>query len=314
MGTSFSVGMKKGTTFLLDYIKDFQCHCFFGGDGSYMAPFSLHNDNILTSLMGQSVPPYHMVSIGCWVECTIAATTSGYCHYGLVVYALEEESNPATTRRNVDGAVRADEISWVRNIKKEHSSVHPSRRAHLSPSEIIDENYTRRKIGGAVLDLTVCPCLKKREIYFIFSLLYFIIQNPVGHQDLVGLVISILLLGDFSLVLLTLLQCIQFLWWMSSLFCLYYLSAFFSHFLLELMLSSVMGQGVLQALPRVYALWNLTSVINVVSCLYNSSDWWFPLFADIFITTLNRPAKNIPAFNHGVLAWMKVNGGFSQLD
>lgn len=25
----------------------------FGGDGSYMAPFSLHNDNILTSLMSQ---------------------------------------------------------------------------------------------------------------------------------------------------------------------------------------------------------------------------------------------------------------------
>lgn len=25
----------------------------FGGDGSYMAPFSLHNDNVLTSLMRQ---------------------------------------------------------------------------------------------------------------------------------------------------------------------------------------------------------------------------------------------------------------------
>lgn len=25
----------------------------FGGDGSYMAPFSLHSDNVLTSLMSQ---------------------------------------------------------------------------------------------------------------------------------------------------------------------------------------------------------------------------------------------------------------------
>lgn len=25
----------------------------FGGDGSYMAPFSLHNDNIITNLMSQ---------------------------------------------------------------------------------------------------------------------------------------------------------------------------------------------------------------------------------------------------------------------
>ncbi|KAG0456393.1 hypothetical protein HPP92_024181 [Vanilla planifolia] len=29
----------------------------FGGDGSYMAPFSLHSDNVLTSLMSQAVPP-----------------------------------------------------------------------------------------------------------------------------------------------------------------------------------------------------------------------------------------------------------------
>lgn len=40
------------------------------------------------------------------------ATTSGYCHYGLVVCALEEEINPATTEGNVDGAVRAEEIPW----------------------------------------------------------------------------------------------------------------------------------------------------------------------------------------------------------
>ncbi|KAI3860112.1 hypothetical protein MKX03_033812 [Papaver bracteatum] len=29
----------------------------FGGDGSYMSPFSLHSDNVLTSLMSQVVPP-----------------------------------------------------------------------------------------------------------------------------------------------------------------------------------------------------------------------------------------------------------------
>ncbi|XP_078432105.1 uncharacterized protein LOC144703731 isoform X2 [Wolffia australiana] len=29
----------------------------FGGDGTYMAPFTLHSDNILTSLMSQAVPP-----------------------------------------------------------------------------------------------------------------------------------------------------------------------------------------------------------------------------------------------------------------
>lgn len=31
----------------------FPMSLIFGGDGSYMAPFCLHNDNILTSLMSQ---------------------------------------------------------------------------------------------------------------------------------------------------------------------------------------------------------------------------------------------------------------------
>lgn len=33
--------------------KRFPMALIFGGDGSYMAPFSLQNDNILTSLMSQ---------------------------------------------------------------------------------------------------------------------------------------------------------------------------------------------------------------------------------------------------------------------
>lgn len=31
----------------------FPISLLFGGDGSYMAPFSLHSDNIVTSLMSQ---------------------------------------------------------------------------------------------------------------------------------------------------------------------------------------------------------------------------------------------------------------------
>lgn len=84
-------------------------------------------------------------------------------------------------------------------------------------------------------------------------------------QDLVGLVISILLLGDFSLVLLTLLL-------------LYSISL--GDFILVLL---VLPLGLLSPFPaginalfshgprrsaglaRVYALWNITSLINVVS-------------------------------------------------
>lgn len=138
----------------------FPMSLLFGGDGSYMTPFSLHNDNIITSLMSQvsyqlhvnrnlffsfwnnhfselyriniffqSVPPttwyrfvaglnaqLRLVRRGClrakfssmlqWLE-TFAnpalrvygvhvdlawfqATTDGYCHYGLLIYSVEE--------------------------------------------------------------------------------------------------------------------------------------------------------------------------------------------------------------------------------
>lgn len=43
----------------------FPMSILFGGDGSYMAPFNLHSDNVLTSLMGQVL---HFVSFLYWEE------------------------------------------------------------------------------------------------------------------------------------------------------------------------------------------------------------------------------------------------------
>jgi hypothetical protein len=91
-------------------------------------------------------------------------------------------------------------------------------------------------------------------------------------QDLVGLVISILLLGDFSLVLLTLLQMysISLLDFLLVLLVLPLgvlfpfpagISALFSH-----------GPRRSAGLARVYALWNITSLINVVSSLNHFFD------------------------------------------
>ena len=86
-------------------------------------------------------------------------------------------------------------------------------------------------------------------------------------QDLVGLVISALLLGDISLVLLTLLQ-LYSISLRDFLFVLLILplgilfpfpsgiSALFTH-----------GPRRSAGLARVYALWNITSLINVVSSL-----------------------------------------------
>ncbi|XP_077212654.1 uncharacterized protein LOC143847765 isoform X1 [Tasmannia lanceolata] len=271
----------------------FPISLIFGGDGSYMAPFMLHSDNVLTSLMSQSVPPtiwYRLVAglnahlrlvrrghlrltfqpvlnwlethanptlsiHGVWVDLAwFQATGFGYCQFGLVVYAVEEESEP-TTLEDVGGKPRIEQTSSANSIHRDDPSVHLLR----SESAVM-----RKRICGGVLDTCSLRMLEeKRDIFYPFTL---IVHNtkPVGHQDLVGLVISILLLGDFSLVLLTLLLLYSF-----SL----------GDFILVLL---VLPMGILSPFPaginalfshgprrsaglaRVYALWSLTSLINVV--------------------------------------------------
>lgn len=111
-------------------------------------------------------------------------------------------------------------------------------------------------------------------------------------QDLVGLVISVMLLADFSLVLLLLLQLYS-----SSLL----------HFFLVL---SILPLGIILPFPaglnalfsygpkrssgpaRVYALWNITSLINVVSCKgdYLSTCW----IRNLVISQESTSQVNVP--------------------
>ncbi|KAK4340762.1 hypothetical protein RND71_039263 [Anisodus tanguticus] len=128
-----------------------------------------------------------------------------------------------------------------------------------------DEKSTvKQKFYGGILDIDSLKMLKeKRDVFYVLS---FLIHNtkPVGHQDLVGLVISILLLGDFSLMLLTLLQLYSIS--LADVFLVLFvlplgmllpfpagINALFSH-----------GQRRSAGLARVYALWNITSLINVI--------------------------------------------------
>lgn len=88
-------------------------------------------------------------------------------------------------------------------------------------------------------------------------------------QDLVGLVISMLLLGDFSLVLLTMLQ----------LYSVSLADVFLFLFILPLGILLPFPAGInalfshgprrSAGLARVYALWNVTSLVNVVSCIFH---------------------------------------------
>ncbi|KAL3818986.1 hypothetical protein ACJIZ3_004891 [Penstemon smallii] len=276
----------------------FPMSLLFGGDGSYMVPFSLHNDNIITSLMSQSLPPttwyrfvaglnaqLRLVRRGClkakfrpvlqWLEtfanpalkiygvhvhlARFQASTEGYSHYGLVIYAVEE-GRDRESFDYPDGAPGNEQRSRdISNYLKDESKD----RTYLGLTQKNTEGSLRRKIYGGILDNNSLKGLKeKRDIFFVLS---FLIHNtkPVGHQDLVGLVISILLLGDFSLVLLTLLQ----------LYSLSLVDVFFVLFILPLGILLPFPAGInalfshgprrSAGLARVYALWNITSLINV---------------------------------------------------
>lgn len=261
----------------------------FGGDGSYMAPFVLHSDNILTSLMSQSVPStiwYRLVAglnaqlrlvrrhqlkstfrpVISWLDTcanpTLSAqhiridlarfqpTASGYCQFGLVVCAVEDEQPPPLTDRP-HGLLEVQSSYFVNHHGKIEDSVQES-----------EPLMTHRRASRWILLNNSLQTLRENMFWYPLS---FIISNtkPVGHQDLVGLVMSILLLGDFILVLLMLLQ----LYSNSSLDFFLVLSlpplgillpfpagisALFSH-------APKRSSG----LARFYALWNITTLVNV---------------------------------------------------
>ncbi|CAA0824261.1 Unknown protein [Striga hermonthica] len=221
----------------------FPMSILFGGDGSYMTPFVLHNDNILTSLMSQSIPPttwyrlvaglnaqLRLVRRGClrkklspvleWLE-TLANpalrvygvhvdlswfqnSTDGYRHYGLLIYALEELDRMSVAYHDEEpgNEHRSSALGTYQNDETLNKL--------LSRALRTGEGHWRRNVYGGILDFNnLKEVEEKRDLFFVLS---FLLHNsrPVGHQDLVGLVVSILLLGDFSLVLLTLLQLYSF--------------------------------------------------------------------------------------------------------
>ncbi|KAL7602506.1 hypothetical protein Lser_V15G25631 [Lactuca serriola] len=267
----------------------------FGGDGSYMAPFVLHSDNILTSLMSQAVTStiwYRLVAglnaqlrlvrrdqlkstfrpIISWLDTYANPTLSvhrirvdlacfqptalGYYQFGLVVSAVEYQRAPRPSISSPHGLPDPEvQSSYFVNHRGKVEE-----RVHFQESEPL---MTHRRASGWILDDISLRTLRENMMWYPLS---FIICNtkPVGHQDLVGLVISILLLGDFILVLLMLLQLYSNS--MVDLFLVLSLpplgillpfpagiSALFSH-------TPKRSSG----LARFYALWNITSLVNVV--------------------------------------------------
>uniref|UniRef100_A0A803N494 DUF8003 domain-containing protein n=1 Tax=Chenopodium quinoa TaxID=63459 RepID=A0A803N494_CHEQI len=250
-------------------LQRFPLAILFGGDGSYMAPFTLHSDNILTSLMSQSVPPTSWYRLVAGLNAHLRLVRRGCLRKSFrpVLRWLESHANPKLKNY----ALRID-LAWFQatacgycHIRVGNSSGYPWEDALLDNVSKTDEYLMRQKRSyGAILDIeNIRDLEEKRDIFFPFSL---ILHNtkPVGHQDLVGLVISILLLGDFSLVLLTLLQLYSV-----SMVDVFLVLCFLP---LGILLPFPAGINALfshgprrsAGLARLYALWNITSLVNVV--------------------------------------------------
>ncbi|KAI5383166.1 uncharacterized protein LOC127108398 [Lathyrus oleraceus] len=270
----------------------FPMSIIFGGDGSYISPFSLHSDNILTSIMSQSIPPtiwYRLVAglnaqlrlvrrghlkitfgpVISWLDvyanpklatygvrvdlASCQPTASGYCQFGLVVHTTENENMSSSREGYDDSRVSEKQSGFFRS---------PDNSVHLLASN--EHLLMPRRMSGGILNGKILRTLKERKtIYYPFALIMYN-TKPVGHQDLVGLFISILLLGDFILVLLTLLQ----------MYSLSLVNFFLVLFVLPLGvlfpfpsgISALFSPGPRRSagLARLYAVWNLTSLVNVV--------------------------------------------------
>lgn len=108
----------------------------------------------------------------------------------------------------------------------------------------------------------MCKCL---FVFFIIIIVFLWTSCYLSLQDLVGLVISILLLGDFSLVLLTLLMLYSISLGVFILVLLVLPLGILSPFPAGINALFSHGPRRSAGLARVYALWNITSLINVVS-------------------------------------------------
>ncbi|KAF5797813.1 hypothetical protein HanRHA438_Chr07g0295721 [Helianthus annuus] len=270
----------------------FPLSLLFGGDGSYMAPFSLHSDNVITTLMNQCVPPTTWYRFVAGLNAQLRLVRRGRLRvmFSPIVTWIETYANPtlkiygvrvdlalfqATSGDNhqygiVVTSVRGDPTGQLPsnndNVFREDSR--EDKAAYQGQGDI-NENLIQKKSYGRVLDIDSVKSLKENRQIVSYSL-SFIIHNtkPVGHQDLVGLVISMLLLGDFSLVLLTLLQLYSFS--LAHVFLVLLILPLGILLPFPAGINALFSQGPRRSagLARIYALWNITSLVNVVVAFF----------------------------------------------
>ncbi|GAB2219700.1 hypothetical protein Droror1_Dr00007337 [Drosera rotundifolia] len=265
----------------------------FGGDGTYMAPYFFHNDYILTRLLEEvsvsSTVWYRFVAglnaqlrlvrrgqtfaaIISWLEThgnpTLSAygvqvdlagfhrTATGFSHFGLVMRAAEAVSVKVVGESKCRCSKSKQQLS--RSIRSANGA------GHFKDPE---RPPLQRKSSVVILNSKNIKEIKDEKFTYRVMALFIHHVIPTGRQDLVGLGLCTLLLGDFSLVLLTLTQL--------------YTSSIVD-FLLVLF---ILPLGIILPFPaginalfcqnakksvrlaRIHAIWNIISLANVVTAL-----------------------------------------------
>ncbi|KAG8374639.1 hypothetical protein BUALT_Bualt10G0016900 [Buddleja alternifolia] len=293
----FLGGDEKRLDMVTSIQKRFPMRIIFGGNGSYMSPYNLYSDTLLTNLIAQHVPAtvwnrlvaglnaqlrtvrhgsirtalvpvinwirshgnpqleFHGVKIELgWFQ----ATSSGYYQLGIVVVAGDCALHDLHLSEYLD----ISDASSRNFAPVAQSSAKPTEESQVFTSHLLSRKKITGGFNGGIINETTLKSLGyKRNYLFPFSLLL-LNTRPVGRQDTVQLLITVMLLADLFVTLLMLFL----FYWIS-------LGAFLAVLLilpLSLLspfpagLNALFSNGPRRAsLSRVYALWNVTSISNI---------------------------------------------------
>ncbi|KAL5748335.1 hypothetical protein ACOSQ2_025632 [Xanthoceras sorbifolium] len=294
----FSLGGDEKRLDMVSIIQNrFPMCMIFGGDGSYMSPYNLHCDALLTNLLGQHVPAtvwnrlvaglnaqlrtvrhgsirsalipvidwisshgnpqleFHGVKIELgWFQ----PTASGYYQLGILVFVGDYFLHNVHHSDLLDSC---DEYPRKLAVCSGNTHKQPQQ-SRLSSSHALSRKRITGGVHGGLIDNATLRSLDfKRDFLFPLSLL---LHNtrPVGRQDTLQLLITVMLLADLFITLLSLIE----FYWIS-------LGAFLAVLLiLPLSLLSPFPAGLnalfskeprRASLTRIYALWNATSLSNI---------------------------------------------------
>uniref|UniRef100_A0ACD5V1E2 Uncharacterized protein n=2 Tax=Avena sativa TaxID=4498 RepID=A0ACD5V1E2_AVESA len=281
--------------------KRFPMCLIFGGDGSYMSPYYLHSDTLLSNLLGQYISTAIWNRLVAGLNAQLRTVKQGSIRSTLkpVISWINSHGNPQLERHGVrvelgwfqttaSGyyqlgiVVAVNEHFYKSHHHHEHAPdfgdrsrknfavpVQSSKQANQDNQELpcTSNAVSKKRLtggvnGGVINEETLKSLDYKRDYLFPFLLL---LQNcrPIGYAETLQLIICILLVGDFSI---TLLMLIQYYWisvgaFLAVLFIppLALLSPFLAG------LNALFSRGPKRSsVTRIFTLWNTTSVINII--------------------------------------------------